>query len=56
MKLKDGRVCMDCDEVFERAARCPDCGSQVWFPLSTWVPSMPKGGPALIGMGGGDAD
>ena len=41
MKLKDARLCLDCDEV-NRDGMCPVCGSESFAFLSRWVP-VPEG-------------
>lgn len=41
MKVKNARVCVDCDNVFgKHHAVCPQCGSSSWFFLSRFVPSL----------------
>jgi len=41
MKVKNARVCVDCDNVFgKNHFTCPQCGSTSWFYLSRFVPSM----------------
>ena len=37
MRLRDARLCLDCDEVHE-AAICPICGSESFTYISRWVP------------------
>lgn len=41
--LKDCRLCVECDFVFEKEDHCPKCGSVVFMPLSRWLQS--KGAP-----------
>ena len=36
MKLKEARICIDCDEVFEGWA-CPKCGSEQVVYLNAWL-------------------
>src|SRR5687768_650338 len=38
MKLRDARLCLDCDEVHAEAV-CPGCGSESFAYLSRWVPA-----------------
>jgi len=49
MKIKDARLCANCDEVYEVKAVqavqsvyhvCPSCGSGAFMFLSKWVPTM----------------
>ena len=43
MKLKDARLCAECEEVFEAigaVAECPVCGSTAFCLMSRWVPTM----------------
>jgi hypothetical protein len=41
MKLRDARLCLDCDEVHQDAT-CPACSSESFAFLSRWVPA-PEG-------------
>jgi hypothetical protein len=41
MRLRDARLCLDCDEVHELAL-CPACGSESFTYISRWVP-LPDG-------------
>jgi predicted RNA-binding protein with PUA domain len=41
MKLRDARLCLDCDEV-HRDGMCPVCGSESFAYVSRWVPA-PEG-------------
>lgn len=34
MKLEEALLCVDCETLYSLASRCPQCGSQVCFPLS----------------------
>ena len=36
MKLKEARICIDCDEVFEGRC-CPMCGSEQVVYLNAWL-------------------
>jgi hypothetical protein len=38
MKLRDARLCLDCDEV-HHDGMCPLCGSESFAYLSRWVPA-----------------
>lgn len=41
MKVKNARVCADCDNIFgKNHFTCPQCGSTSWFYLSRFVPSL----------------
>jgi hypothetical protein len=46
MKLRDARLCLDCDDVHQEAV-CPVCGSESFAFLSRWVP-VPEGTPAPL--------
>jgi RNA polymerase subunit RPABC4/transcription elongation factor Spt4 len=37
MRLRDARLCLDCDEVHDSAI-CPVCGSESFTYISRWVP------------------
>lgn len=37
--LKDCRICVECDFVFEKEGQCPKCGSHTFMPLSGWLKS-----------------
>jgi hypothetical protein len=37
MRLRDARLCLDCDEVHD-ATMCPVCGSESFTYISRWVP------------------
>lgn len=37
MRLRDARLCLDCDEVHD-ATICPVCGSESFTYISRWVP------------------
>lgn len=36
MNLKDGKLCIDCEEIFTEPA-CPKCGSTNFHPLADWI-------------------
>jgi hypothetical protein len=38
MRLRDARLCLDCDEVHD-ATLCPACGSESFTYISRWVPA-----------------
>jgi anaerobic ribonucleoside-triphosphate reductase len=43
MKLKDARLCIDCDEVYEAeglSACCPSCKSESFSLITRWLPSV----------------
>jgi len=43
MKLRDARLCADCDEVYAAFgiyARCPACGSEAFTLISKWLPTV----------------
>ncbi len=41
MKLKDGNVCLNCDEVFvlnrSNGFKCPGCGGNSFWSLERWM-------------------
>jgi hypothetical protein len=37
MRLRDARLCLDCDEVHD-LTMCPACGSESFTYISRWVP------------------
>jgi hypothetical protein len=37
MKLREARLCLDCEEVFAGSETCPACGSRAWFPIKKWL-------------------
>ncbi|MBW2050558.1 MAG: hypothetical protein JRJ09_18835 [Deltaproteobacteria bacterium] len=44
MKLKDARVCIGCDEIFDQGYQCPVCGrDDNWVRLTSWIPAMAPG-------------
>jgi predicted amidophosphoribosyltransferase len=34
MKLQEALLCVDCESLFPVSRACPECGSQVSYPLS----------------------
>jgi predicted RNA-binding Zn-ribbon protein involved in translation (DUF1610 family) len=53
MKLRDARICVGCDEVFEPKQKtdindkttgldfsCPSCGCSATFLICQWLPTM----------------
>lgn len=42
MKLKDARLCIECDEVFEGRS-CPVCDSGEGWPIINWLNNENKG-------------
>jgi len=41
MKVSDAKICMNCDEVFDKDnQQCPACGSNSFVWLNMWLPSM----------------
>ncbi len=40
MELGSARFCLDCEEIFDGAERCPKCGSEVWHPIMNWIRPM----------------
>jgi|PlaIllAssembly_1097288.scaffolds.fasta_scaffold1608312_1 hypothetical protein len=34
MKLNEALLCIECEGLFALSTRCPECGSQVAYPLS----------------------
>jgi hypothetical protein len=41
MQLHVARLCLDCQEI-HAAAQCPACSSEVFAPLSRWVPPQER--------------
>lgn len=37
MKLKEAKICIDCDEVFEGRNACPKCGREQVVFLNAWL-------------------
>jgi hypothetical protein len=33
MKLQEALLCVDCEALYSLASHCPECGSQVAYPL-----------------------
>jgi hypothetical protein len=33
MKLQEAVLCIDCESLYSHSNHCPECGSQVGFPL-----------------------
>lgn len=41
MKIRDAKVCLDCDEVFPiHLETCPKCGSPAFAWLAGWIPEI----------------
>ncbi|GER92665.1 hypothetical protein A45J_0383 [hot springs metagenome] len=43
MKLRDARLCADCEEVYKAKgiyACCPSCGSETFCLVSQWIPTV----------------
>ena len=40
MELGSARFCLDCEEIFEGAKRCPKCGGEAWHPIMNWIRPM----------------
>jgi hypothetical protein len=40
MDLKNARLCLDCEGIFEDESRCPRCASEFWFPIMGWLRPM----------------
>lgn len=40
MKLANARLCVDCDEIFEKRDSCPSCTCATLIILSTVIPPM----------------
>lgn len=42
MKVKDTKICLDCDEVYSAGLDvCPGCGSSSSVELRNWLPPLP---------------
>lgn len=50
MRLRDARLCLDCDEVHDSAI-CPVCGSESFTYISRWVPLPETERPARPELG-----
>jgi len=54
MRLKESKVCLDCDEVWTGGNACPQCGSTSWIWLQKWVRPMTRGwNPSVVPRGRG---
>ncbi len=43
MKLRDARLCINCDEVYEAIGaygRCPACASEAFRLICEWIPTV----------------
>lgn len=43
MKLRDARLCINCDEVYEAQgvySRCPSCASESFRLICEWIPTV----------------
>ncbi len=40
MKLKDARLCIDCEEIYSTGNQCPSCCSQAFILISNYIPTM----------------
>ena len=38
MKLKDARLCLDCEELHDQE-RCPQCASEAFAFVTRWIPT-----------------
>ena len=43
MKLRNARLCLDCEDVHD-VTSCPTCGSETFAFLSRWVPAPERPG------------
>lgn len=59
MKLRDARLCINCDEVYdvvgEVYGRCTACGSESFALISRWIPTVNQFERWLKERQGGDA-
>lgn len=46
MQLRTAKLCIDCEEIFQREDRCPKCGGSEWKWLSHWL--VPICAPAAL--------
>ena len=37
MKIEEAKICLDCDEIYEGSALCPNCGGRIGWPLKEWI-------------------
>ena len=49
MKLQEALLCVDCESLFRVSRACPQCGSQVSYPLSR---ALNRAAPSAAGLGG----
>jgi hypothetical protein len=43
MQLRIARLCLDCEEIHD-AQQCPICASEMFAPISRWVPAPERRG------------
>jgi len=52
--VKEGKVCIDCDEVWSEGNICPKCGRENWMWLKTWLRPISGGRtPETMPVGAG---
>ncbi len=60
MKLQEALLCVDCEALYSLSSHCPECGSQVAYPLvralnrdaaATNIPASPASKPRRRGHG-----
>jgi predicted amidophosphoribosyltransferase len=49
MKLQEALLCVDCESLFPVSRACPQCGSQVSYPLSR---ALNRAGPSAAVLAG----
>jgi hypothetical protein len=37
LDLKDAKICVDCELLFNESLQCPRCSSQSWQWLAKWI-------------------
>jgi hypothetical protein len=37
MKIKEAKICLDCDEIYEGTTFCPNCSGRIAWPLREWI-------------------
>ena len=50
MKLQEALLCVDCESVFPVSRACPECGSQVSYPLSRALNRSAPSAAVLAGL------
>jgi hypothetical protein len=43
LKVKNSKVCLECDGIWTGSESCPHCGSESWIWLQRWIRPMARG-------------